>query len=369
MLRSVVSLIALLCLVACDAGRTKASSLEASRYSAPYQNRLDQGYEEFVEFCNTRANGHRWQHDPSVCDQLLVDFIEKYYTAGGSMWLPKHAVLAVQKRFPLLRDSLERCWTALWSWKLKVGSRSRVPMGELPMHALFLVCRNQSFIEPLNAMFWFPCAVLFRVAFHGLLRPIEIISLRCQDVLFHRDNNIAIAVLRISCPKKTLTMGLCQFTVIRDSATVAWLQWLCLNCKPALKLWPSGRAKLVTFFKRACALVTGSVHTIWTLASFRAGGATHLILCGTEVARIKFQGRWRSEGSLASYIQEAVGMLVLHQLPAGRLAHIESNVDLGATYLSSPPSTPWVNFFSRHRQWRSLVTHRPHRSKWQQHRP
>lgn len=290
-----------------------------------------------------------------ICDQLLVDFMDMFYLAKGSVWVPKHAVLAVQKRIAGYTGHLERAWSSLGSWKLKTGSKNRVPMARVPMLALFITCLGQSFLDPLNAIYWISAGVMFRLAFAGLLRPIEMTNLRFSDIYFHDEAGVMSAVLRIANPKNALVMGLAQFTVVRDSCLVAWLVWLCHGAAPQLKIWPSGRSRLTTFFKQACGIMLGlNVTCPWTLACFRCGWATDLILSGFEVARLTFQGRWRSKTSLTSYVQEAMSMLVLSQLPSSSQTALKSLCTAGAPFVEVPPSIPWTALFSRKRQWRSL---------------
>ena len=162
-----------------------------------------------------------------------------------------------------------------------------------------------------------------------------------------------VGVLRVHSPKHRAFMGSSQFSMIRDPGAVAWLQWLTRKAPSPLKLWPSGRPALVAHFADCLSALSLPSHT-WTLAGFRAGGTTHLILQGIEVARVKFLGRWRSESSMAVYVQEAMSMLVYAQLPEALRQFLALLCSRFSHQLAHPPRPAWTQVFTRRRQWRSL---------------
>ena len=94
-------------------------------------------------------------------------------------------------------------------------------------------------------------------------------------------------------------------------------------------------------------------------AGLRAGAATHHFLGGTEIARLRFLGRWRNLQTLEHYIQEAVAAAAVSRIPKGaqeRLSEILSQKSLFA----QPPAQAWWHYFSRESQIRA-----PH--QWLKH--
>lgn len=329
----------------------RQTRLEEIRTSSVYRTRLAKALGVFEGWVARRySRAVDWLSNEGIANQLLCEFINDYWTAHKSLWLPKHAVLAAQTINPALRGRLHRAWSALRSWKQHIRSESRVPIPRLLLHGLFVSLVVEGLDHPKDALYWFSAAVLFNIGFHGLLRPGEMLGLRFGDLYF----DCGALVIRVANPKNKNAMGYAQFATIRDPGTIAWATWLARGAHPNLKLWPSGRSKLVSTFRTGLAAL-GAPDKIWTLGGFRAGGATDMIINDTEIARVKFQGRWSSESSMAVYVQEAMSILVLKQLDPRVRSQVENLVRLSHTTLSRPPGLEWEKLFSRKRQWRSLT--------------
>ena len=98
---------------------------------------------------------------------------------------------------------------------MMLGQRSRAPLPEEIVVALFCSCLDGALEHPERALHMISAAVLFRVAFYGLLRPIEMLSLRFGDLRFHSDAaaKSVKAIIAIRNPKSRRSMGLAQFVV------------------------------------------------------------------------------------------------------------------------------------------------------------
>ena len=180
-------------------------------------------------------------------------------------------------------------------------------------------------------------------------------ALRFRDILLETINGECVAIVRIGEPKNRWAIGFGQFVTIRDRETVQWLTWLCRQARPELKLWASGRAKLISYF-RAALDALNIPSSIFSLGGLRAGGATFLVMSDVEIAKVKYLGRWTSESSMGAYIQESMSLLVLAQLAPAVREELQAFVAEHAWALARPPALPWTRFFSRQRQWRSLTT-------------
>ena len=82
------------------------------------------------------------------------------------------------------------------------------------------------------------------------------------------------------------------------------MRWLLEGLPPGVKVWPSTLQSFRAMFRTV--LEKARLTLPLTPGSLRAGGATWLVTSGTEIARIRFLGRWKSDTGLAAYIQEAV---------------------------------------------------------------
>lgn len=172
---------------------------------------------------------------------------------------------------------MSRAWGALRSWKQKLATNNRLPITMESMTALFVMCINVGFESSKDALYWFSVAVLFRVACFALLRPGEELKLRFAEIYFQSALQGLIAVIRIEDPKNRWALGNTQFAIIRDSVTIAWLQWFCAASPSLLKLWPSTRDKLCSCLQTAFNRI-GLGLIGFTLGGFRAGGATDAVM-------------------------------------------------------------------------------------------
>ena len=99
----------------------------------------------------------------------------------------------------------------------------------------------------------------------------------------------------------------------------------------------------------------------YVLAGLRAGAATKLFIEGTDIARLKFLGRWKNLNTLEHYVQEGVSAAAMARIPQAaqqKIASVLSQVDLFA----QPPAQEWWTFFSRQCQFRGTP------SAWQSRR-
>ena len=328
------------------------TSLEKTRLSPVYRGRLSKGLEHLRFWLSAHEKGiHPWMLSDVGLNSVLAKYVNSCRTTGVCLWVPKHAILAIQTWAPQYRGKLHRPWDCIRNWKSILFLGSRPPLQEEILFGLFGFGLNSGFSNASRAHHWIVFAVLVRVGFHGLLRPGEFLGLRGRDVLFNYDRakDIWVAVVAIVNPKTQNYMGRRQFTTLEDQGTVAWLRWLCLDLPGEYKLWPGSRHTFVQCWAQALEAL-GLISHKFTLGSLRAGGATFLYIQGMEIARIKFRGRWRSEGALACYIQEATSTLVWNQISSKAKDGLKTWQDQTAFCFDIPLSAPRRSVFSRRMQ-------------------
>ena len=175
--------------------------LEATKNSSTYRHRLREGMARFLQFLERRRVVCDWWLDVMLVNQLLVDLINEMHEEKVAICHARHCILAVQTAHRNLKGCLGRAWDCLKAWQLRQPSWSRVPIPILILRTMFAAALLQAQAEPTAQ--WYCFAVLIRLGFAGLLRPIELMKLRAEDVrLPQSDWEPRVVVLRLVEHKK-----------------------------------------------------------------------------------------------------------------------------------------------------------------------
>ena len=277
---------------------------------------------------------------PRRAGEALVAYIQGLHNQGSPLWVATHTVLALQTRFRHLRGQLRPAWDSFSSWKLQRCVHSRLP---LPVKMLDAICAGAALhaykLDKRRAGLWMAFIAVMKTAYWGLLRPGELIKLLSSDCRIPGRGAAALsacrhAALRIRAPKNRAFLGREQVSVVRNDSASAWLGWLTSDMHPDQPVWPSTRYTLIQMLRAVLSLL-GVEDVGWTLGSLRAGAATHLFESGVPIGTLKYQGRWSSERSLASYIQEAESTMALVSRGRNTSIHIRSSRSLQPSGLST----------------------------------
>ena len=327
--------------------------LETTRTSKTYRLRLHQALALLLHWVSLSVWASvEWWVCPSAANQVLCEFVEWQHASGSSISHSRHSILAVQTAFRELKGKLGRSWECLQSWQLKLPLKSRRPISDLLVNAMFLVGIAQGMLCGPRALDFWSSAVLVRVGFHCLLRPGEICKLIVEDLHFPQTAwDAQVCVIRFRDPKNRSSLGRFQFALVRDISIVRWLRWLKDGCDPQTKLWPGSSTKFAKAFKQLLCLL-GLERLDFTAGSLRPGGATKAFVEGMSIANLKYLGRWRVEHSLETYIQEAMCQLMSSRLTECEQSAIHHLLADCSDQLDSPPLQHWSTFCSRTAQWR-----------------
>jgi hypothetical protein len=210
-------------------------------------------------------------------------------------------------------------------------------------------------LEPHNARYWLPFAVLTRVGWHGLLRPGEVVAVVSHGVATcgGRVRKVRTGgVVMIEEPKNRRAMGRRQFTTISDDLSLRWLEWLLRELPRGVRLFPGSPQKFRDLLEQSLTIL-GLQGLGFTLGSLRSGGATAFFLATKNVPALRITGRWSNERSLEVYVQEAMCALICTQVDgaAEMLDALRSFLPLA----SFPPPSPWWALFSRRAQLSALL--------------
>lgn len=347
-------------LVACDSLMSikRVTQLELEKNSAAYLRRLSAGLGHFRAWLLAQgiAVAFTRQNRRNV-DDALAHYVQACFLDKISMALPKHAILAVQKLLDLRRQ-LPRAWAAFRSWSLRAPAQHRVPVPFEFVQLMFLASLNGFLAGSLSPLA-LPFAVLLRVAFFGLLRPCEVFKLKVRDVrIGYTSNNQPVATLILRDPKNRASMGVNQFVLLQDGPTVLWLSWVLLGLQPDHHLWPSSGLSFRQMFADVAADCGLSFANL-VPAGLRAGGATWMFTEGVSIGHLQFCGRWKSQTSLHSYIQEAMACLVWLDTPPSVHRLRAATAKLLRLVWSSPPSRPRASFGPLPLGWRRIPRQSP----------
>jgi hypothetical protein len=317
----------------------ETTALEATRNSPTYRRRLEQGLILLKSWMPLALSALAAQSQQKV-NGTLARFVQCMYDGKQKLWLVVHAILGFQNLFPQWRKLLQRPWDGIRSWKLKLKQTHRTPMPRALLDALFLECLDTSLVSGQLRQAWVEFAVLLRLMWHCLLRPGEGLRLRKRDLRFMQNEGSEVLVLGIARAKNAKFLGATQFAVCRCASTCSWVRWLTCDRMPWEKLFSSSAAMFSRMMKTVL-FRFGVEHLGLTPASLRPGGATALYLAQVPIAELMFRGRWASMKSLASYIQEAMSLLVWSQISPELELEIQRRLARYSAVLAAAPTTPW----------------------------
>ena len=284
---------------------------------------------------------------------MVSQYLNAAKHRGDKIYTSKYVILAVQRFFPQV-GVLKRAWRCLTSWQDKIPRRNRVPLPENVMQRMFVEAINLGCLGGDDAHLWFPFAVILRVMYYAILRPVEAISLTVCDVLFACSQHFGdlfgdVCVLSIKSPKNRNFMGQNQFSLLFDDATLLWLRWTLVGLGGHVKIFPSSLSVFRRLFNYLLQILCLS-HLGLSPASARAGGTTFHYMRQMSIGRLKFLGRWSYDKSLSCYVQEAVAFLVTSQISDEDKQAIEAVLFCASEVLARPPSAGWRKFFNRRLQ-------------------
>ena len=346
--------------------RHSRGDLRVLAHTPGYELQLKKGLSSFKAFLRSRDVCWQLFRTKSVryVDNMCRNYVQAQFDSFFSRHAAVVAVLAVQRQLRL-RGQLQDTWAALKSWHLQEPMQPRRPFSYpifqgLWMGALCLAGLASSWEQ----YRWLACVVMFKLAFHGLFRPGELLQLRAADIavpdcVILGQQEAAVVIVRN--PKNRRFLGRQQFVLIEDRSTILWLAWWVNGLKKEDKLFPGGRYSLLKLFNS----VLTTLHLSgmgFTLASFRTSGATFLFRSHGNLGKLQYHGRWCSLNSLQHYLQEAMSALLASQVPEQAKAILTALNNSTAVGMNPPACAP--NHQLRHGRSDSTARGPDPRSAW-----
>lgn len=158
---------------------------------------------------------------------------------------------------------------------------------------------------------WRREAAIFALAWGGLFRVGEIIAATRADLIFPQDvmHSIDHVLLKIKEPKTRFRAARHQSGKLEapDLIEVCWIGLG--DLKSGDRLWHGSASTLRSRLDKALSrlglpITTQGKAKPMTLASFRPGGATHLIAQTESAEMVRRRGRWASMRVMEIYLQE-----------------------------------------------------------------
>jgi len=309
--------------------KKQVQPLERTRTGAGYQVRLATCLSFLLSWSQPIYFGIPWYNNLENANQVLSEFIQHCYDTRVKLYIARDAMVAAQTHWPHLQGNLHRAWNVLKSWRMERKVSSRTPIPYVLLQGLVLKCLDMGLSRGRWSGHYIIMSVLLRVGFYGLLRAGEIYALRKRHIMVvTTTNGSKVVILAVEDPKTKHVFGRSQFVLIRDEATIKWVEWLISGLHLNTKLWPGDGNSFRRLLK--------SVLCAWELpeslvgpGGLRAGGASYMLLEGIDVLAIQHQGRWANTRSLSVYLQESMSFMVMSQLGSTMQARI---VKLVSTY-------------------------------------
>jgi hypothetical protein len=306
-------------------------TLQSRRVNARYAAHLEACLSAFVSWSVLHNLPHPFKlaRSPRHIAEQLIKYVEYLYREGRAFSVAKLTVLSLQNKYRHLKGNLQAAWDLLVTWQLELPLQMRTPMPEDILWGLFSTAMLFAFVwDRSHVRDWLGFGIGMITMFWGLLRPGELyrLSTRLVQTVAATAYAPARALLVVERAKNQRTMGKSQIAIVSHVVVFRWLSWLTASMQPRELLIRGGSQKFRRLMEQCLERLSLPLN-VFTPASFRAGGATALFISGTEVARLRLIGRWRSTASLDHYIQEAASTMVSLSLSNCSDQHTEACFD------------------------------------------
>ena len=291
--------------------------LEISRTFAKYRSHLQTAYGRFLRWtASSKWAWRNWVDDAGTASQMLCEHVQWLKETGRPISAGRHSILSVQTYHRSLKGKPGRPWDCIKSWQLQRPLKSRIPLPAVMLTGLFLysIALALGASTDSDVHMYFSFAILCRPSHDCLLRPAELMMLVMADLRLPRSSiEPEIIVVRLRDPKNRSSLGRFQFCMCRDTSLVSWIRWYVDSCPPYMPPWPGKQARFSKVFRQIRDQL-GWARIPLTPGCLRPGGATDQFMHGATISVLKYAGRWKQEGGLAVYIQEAMSHLCMCQL-------------------------------------------------------
>ena len=307
------------------AQRKKLGPLKSLTVQPVTRKRYDKAMHDFYQFL--RESNLFLPTSALGMDTLLSDYLEHLWASGFGRAEASNVLAALQDVQPHLKGKLAQSWRLLKAWSThEVPNRAPpLPLDMLEAMVGYCLFKNQVHM-----------GLSLLVAYHGLLRTGEVLSLTAGAISVQRAKGPA--VLSLGWTKSGKRQGASESVTLYGEDVCRRLhQWI-HSCGPKAPLCPPAHV----WRRQFADILTALSFDKWDFRpySLRRGGATHQFRAHGSFDRLMQHGRWQSLKTARVYIND--GMAVLAQLS---IPWTPFSTNLRSQYLSSlttrlPPLEP-----------------------------
>ena len=227
-------------------------------------------------------------------DRLASMYVEELWEDGDSRYLAQDVLSSLQHHEPQLKRRLLQSWRLIKAWQ-KHEIPSRAP--PLTVSTLFVLAGWLQKHLP-------EVALGVVVAYYALLRTGELLQIKNKDVICSQD----FVVIHLGPTKMAVRNAATESTSFSHEKISIMLQaWKSVTAPDSLLIDMSASAFRQWFARGLQA--TGLDATPYKPYSLRRGGATQVFLETRSYSSVCQRGRWASERTCRTYIQDSVALL------------------------------------------------------------
>jgi hypothetical protein len=245
---------------------------------------------------------------------VVVEWLEEYgkhlYESNSSRRNYAETINVVQQLFPYLKPMMAGPWQLMTTWESLHPSQIHPP---LPFPLL------QAMVAVAVSWRWIRAALMLLLGFFGLLRPVEVCSLKVEDCIRSTETGCVNVVFLRLIETKSRTRGARHQSVrVDEPFVIAFLEKCLSTMQPKERIWPHTvslfRTRFSQLLERACG------HSkICLPSSLRPGGATFFFRQWNEdIPRLQWRGRWLHLKTMLHYVQELGSINILEKLSSSQ---------------------------------------------------
>eukprot|EP00438_Fugacium_kawagutii_P030551 Skav236000 [mRNA] locus=scaffold348:439265:442676:+ [translate_table: standard] len=263
---------------------------------ARYENAL-QNFYQYLTNENLVLPHRMIQFDP-----MVADYVEFLWADGQGKTVASNTLAALQDKHPQLKGKLQESWRLRKTWSTHEVPNRAPP---LPLDVLYAMVGLADFQENPGM------ALTLLLAYHGLLRTGELLSLKVQHVSISKAKGPA--VLSLGLTKSGKRQGAAEsVTVYNEDVCRRLFQWVSVFPAHTLLAGPSHAWR-----KQFAHLIEKLGFSTWDFRpySLRRGGATQMFKSFGSFDRLLVSGRWQSARTARIYVNEGLAVLAEMTLP------------------------------------------------------
>ena len=278
--------------------RTKVRSKLGSLKGLTVQPRTRQRYTDCLNrfFDWMAGEGLALPKRQALLDSLVSDYLEFLWASGEGKSIANNTLAALQDRDPSLKRKLPSSWRLFKAWTT-VEIPNRAP--PMTLQVLDALCGWSVFHECPEF------GLSLRVAFFGLLRTGELLSLRARDIFIPGPKGPA--VLSLGLTKGGARQGAAESVTLHEESILPALWKWKQASSPSQFLTLKPHAGRALFTKAIDALRLSDLR--FRPYSLRRGGATFHFNHHSSFDRLLVQGRWAAARTARVYLNDGLAQL------------------------------------------------------------